>query len=180
MTVSRELARYKLDLMGVQEVRWEGSGTEPEGEYTFFYENGNKNHELGTGFFVHKRIMIAVKRVELVSDRMSYIILRGHWCHIIVLNVHTPTEDKTDDVKDSFYEELECVFDKFPKYHTKILLGDFNTKVGREDIFKPTIGNESLPEIRNDNGVRLVNFATSKNLRVKSTMFPHHNIHKYT
>jgi endonuclease/exonuclease/phosphatase family metal-dependent hydrolase len=40
--------------------------------------------------------------------------------------------------------------------------------------------NENLHEINNDNGVRLVNFATSKTLRVKSTMFPHHNIHKYT
>jgi endonuclease/exonuclease/phosphatase family metal-dependent hydrolase len=72
------------------------------------------------------------------------------------------------------------VFDKFPKYHMKILLGDFNAKVGREYIFKPTIGNESLHEITNDNGVRLVNFATFKNLRVKSTMFPYRNIHKYT
>jgi hypothetical protein len=72
------------------------------------------------------------------------------------------------------------VFDKFPKYHMKILLGDFNVKVGREDIYKPTIENESLHEISNDNGVRLVNFATSKNLRIKSTMFPHRYIHKYT
>jgi hypothetical protein len=72
------------------------------------------------------------------------------------------------------------VFDKFPKYHKKILLGHFNAKVGRDDIFKPTIGNESLHEICNDNGVRLVNVYTSKNLRVKSTMFPHRNIHKYT
>jgi exonuclease III len=78
---------------------------------------------------------------------MSYIILKGRWFHITVLNVHAPTGDKIDDVKDSFYEELECVFDKFPKYHTKILLGDFNAKVGREDIFKPTVGNESLHEI---------------------------------
>jgi hypothetical protein len=93
---------------------------------------------------VCKRIISAVKRVEFVSDRMSYIILRGRWCHIIVLNVHTPIEDKTDDVKDSFYEELEHVFDKFPKYRMKILLGDFSAKVGREDIFKLTIGNESL------------------------------------
>jgi hypothetical protein len=74
---------------------------------------------------------------------MSYITRRGRWCHIIVLNVHIPTEDKTDNVKDSCYEDLERVFDKFPKYHVKILLGDFNAKVRREDIFKPKIGNES-------------------------------------
>jgi exonuclease III len=166
MTVSRELARYKLDLVGVQEVRWEGGGTEPAGEYTFFYGKRNENRELGTGFFVHKRIISAVERVEFVSDRMSYITLRGRLCHIIVLYVHAPTEDKTDDVKNSFYKELERVFDKFPKYNMKILLGDFNAKGGREDIFKPTIGNENLHKISNDNGVRLVNFATSKNLRV--------------
>ncbi len=62
----------------------------------------------------------------------------------------------------------------------KILLGDFNAKVGRENIFKLTIGNESLHHNSNDNGVRIVNFATSKNLVVKSTMFPHRDIHKHT
>jgi len=62
----------------------------------------------------------------------------------------------------------------------KILLGDFNAKVGRDIIFKPTIRQESLHQDSNDNGVRIVNFATSKNLVVKSTMFPHRNIHKYT
>jgi hypothetical protein len=129
---------------------------------------------------VRKRIISAVKRVEFVSDRMSYIILRGHWCQITLLNVHAPTEDETDDVKDSFSEELEFVFDKFPKYHLKILFGDFNDKAGREDVFKPTSGSESLHEISNDNGVGLVNFATSKNLSVKSTMFPYLNIDKYT
>jgi hypothetical protein len=104
--------------------------------------------------FVHKRIISAVMTVEFVSYRMSYIILGGRWYHIIVLNVHAPTEDEIDYVKDSFYEELECVFNKFPKYHMKFLLGDFNAKVGREDIFKPTIGDKSLHEISNDNGVR--------------------------
>jgi hypothetical protein len=52
--------------------------------------------------------------------------------------------------------------------------------VGREDIFKPTNGNESFHETSNDNGVTVVNFATSKKLVVKSTMFPHRKIHKYT
>jgi hypothetical protein len=83
-------------------------------------------------------------------------------------------------MKGSFYEELERVFDQFPRYHIKILLGDFNAKVGREDIFKPIIDNESLHEASNDNGVRVVNFATSTNLIVKSTTSPHRDIHKHT
>jgi hypothetical protein len=71
MTVSRELLKYKLDLEGMLEVRWEDGGTEPVGEYIFFYRKGNENHELGTGFSVHNRIISAVKRVEFVSDRIS-------------------------------------------------------------------------------------------------------------
>jgi hypothetical protein len=56
---------------------------------------------------VHKRIISAVKTVEFVSDRMSYIILRGCWSDVIVLSVYASTEDNADDVKDSFYEELD-------------------------------------------------------------------------
>jgi len=52
--------------------------------------------------------------------------------------------------------------------------------VGRENVFKLTIGNESLHQVSNDNGVRIVNFATSKNFVVKTTMFPHQKSHKYT
>jgi hypothetical protein len=143
-----------------------------------FYGKGNEYHEIGTGIFVHKRIISAVKRVEFINIRMSCIMLRGRWCDIFALNVHAPTEYKIDDIKDRFYEELEHVFDKFPKYRMKILLGD--AKIGSKDIFKPTIGNESLNEIYNFNGVIVLNFATSKNLTLKSKIFPHRNIHKFT
>ena len=71
-------------------------------------------------------------------------MLRVRWCNIIVANVHAPSEEKRDEAKVSFYEELDQVFDHFPKYHMKMLLADFNAKVGRENIFKPTIGQVSL------------------------------------
>jgi hypothetical protein len=63
-------------------------------------------------------------------------------------------------MKAIFYEELERVFGKFSKHHMKILLGDFNAKVGREDIFKLKIRNGSLHEISNDNRVIVANFDT--------------------
>jgi hypothetical protein len=65
MTVSRELARYKLDLVGVQEVRWEGGGTEPAGEYTLFYGKGNENHELGKSFLGIRESYQQLRRLSL-------------------------------------------------------------------------------------------------------------------
>ena len=101
------------------------------------YYEGESNENLksiylnmGTGFFVHRRIVSAVKRVKFVSVRLSYIVLRGRWRNIIVVNVHAPSEGKCDESKDSFHEESEQVFDHFPKYNMKMLLGDFNAKVG--------------------------------------------------
>jgi exonuclease III len=60
MTVARELAKYRLDLVGVQEVSWDKEGTVRAGEYTFFYGKGQENHHLGTGYFVHQRMVSAI------------------------------------------------------------------------------------------------------------------------
>ena len=71
---------------------------------------------IGNWIFVHRRIVSAVKKLEFFSDRMSYVVLRGRWCNIIVCNVHPPSEEKSGDSKDSFIEELERSFFQFYKY----------------------------------------------------------------
>jgi hypothetical protein len=77
-TVARELASYKLVLVGVQEVRWDKGGTVRAGGWDFFfYGKANENRHLGTGFFVHHCIESAFEAVRFVSDRKSYITLKN-------------------------------------------------------------------------------------------------------
>jgi len=123
-TVARGLARYTFDLVSVQDVRWDKGGTITAGIIFFSMEKEMKIINLEQTFFAHHRIVSAVKRAEFVTERVSYIVLRGCWCNSI-LNVHTQSEEKSDDSKDSFYEELEQIFDHFPKYHMKILFRRF-------------------------------------------------------
>jgi hypothetical protein len=91
-----------------------------------------------------------------------YIVLRGHWCNIIVLNAHAPSEEKSDDTKDSFYEELEQFFLLFCKVPHENSVRRFQCISGEREYFQPTIGNERLHKDSNDNGVGIVKFATSK------------------
>jgi exonuclease III len=111
---------------------------------------GKEMKIINQGLLAHERIISAVETAESVSDVMSHTVLRGRWCDIIAVEAHPPTEDKSEHSKDSFYEKLEQVFGHFTKYHTKILSGDFNAKLGRKDIFKQKTGNESLHKNSND------------------------------
>jgi hypothetical protein len=98
--------RYKLDLVGVQEVRWDKRGTKRAGDYIFFFvekETKITNWEqkcLYTASYYQQ-----LTKVDFISDRLSYIVLRARWCNIIVVNTHAPTGKKSDYSKDSFYEE---------------------------------------------------------------------------
>ena len=96
MTVVRELARYKLDLVGVREVRWDKGGTLRARDCIFSMENETKS-SIGNRNFVHQRRATEVKRIKCLGDRISSMVLRVRWCNIIVLNVHAPSEEKSDD-----------------------------------------------------------------------------------
>uniref|UniRef100_A0A4P6DBQ5 Putative endonuclease-reverse transcriptase panstrongylus lignarius n=1 Tax=Rhodnius prolixus TaxID=13249 RepID=A0A4P6DBQ5_RHOPR len=112
--------------------------------------------------------------------KISTLRIKAKFFSISLINVHAPTEDKDEEVKDEFYGQLEAVYDSIPSNDIKIVLGDFNAKLGQEESYRPFLGRHSLHEISNENGMRMIDFAISKNMSIRSTQFPHKNIHKET
>ncbi|XP_051859298.1 uncharacterized protein LOC127565328 [Drosophila albomicans] len=113
------------------------------------------------------RLQLRMRPVACPAATLSFLIC-----------AHAPTEEKDDATKDAFYAELDRAYGRCPSHDIKILLGDFNAKVGREDIFGATVGRFSLHETTSSNGLRLIGFAAAHNMVVRSTGFRHLDIHK--
>lgn len=174
-----QLEKYSLDIIALQEIRWKGSDTLRSRKYTLFY-SGNNTNTLGTAFAVRNDLLGAVMDFQDVSERMCTLRIKARFFNITIICVHAPTEETEDAIKDAYYDQLEEVYDAAPRHDVKIIMGDLNAKIGREDVFRSTIGKESLHMESNDNGLRVIDFAISKGMSVVSTTFPHKNIHKAT
>lgn len=175
------LEKYKADITALQEVRWNGKGvtTTPKGD-ALYYSCHETRHEFGCGFVVSRRLKHLVSRFTPVDERLATIRIKAKFFNISLICAHAPTEDKDEQTKDIFYERLERAYDRCPDHDIKIVLGDFNAKLGKENIFGPTVGKFSLHEETSDNGMRLTDFAAAKNMVVSSTKFRHLDIHKAT
>jgi endonuclease/exonuclease/phosphatase family metal-dependent hydrolase len=91
--------------------------------------------------------------------------------------IHSPTEE--EEAEKNFYDKLDRVYQKAPTHDIKIIMGDMNAKVGK-DMRAHNAGKHSLHEVSNDNGMRLIDFAVSKNMVNSSVRFPHKDIHEET
>ena len=105
--------------------------------------------------------------------------LNVKWFSCTLINVHAPTNKEMEEVKEELYNLLEQNTNQIANSDIKILLGDFNAKVDKDDIYKPTIGNETLHNETNNNGIKIIQFTISKGFNVRST-FPYKDIHKET
>ncbi|XP_022161478.1 uncharacterized protein LOC111027411 [Myzus persicae] len=180
-TLINTIDRYKANIVALQETRWQGEGCIATCNMTLFYGGVTTNrHENGVGFLVHNSLIPWVKQFKAINDRICYIRINMNHRDMIIICAYAPTKSGNKEVKDAFYEELEQVYDTIPSHCIKVLLGDMNAQVGKENTYKTTIGEHSLHDQSNDNGVRLINFAISKNMVVSSTRFPRKNIHKET
>ncbi|XP_073814500.1 uncharacterized protein [Musca autumnalis] len=175
------LGKYKADITAIQEIRWTGKDvtTTPKGD-ALYYSCHDTKHEFGCGFVVGRRLKHLVSSFTPVNERLATIRFKAKFFNISFICAHAPTEDKDEQTKDIFYESLEETYDRCPAHDIKIVLGDFNAKIGKENIFGQTVGKFSLHSETSDNGMRLIDFAAAKNMVVSSTRFKHLDIHKGT
>ena len=119
-----------------------------------FYQSGGTTNELGTGFIVLSRMRERVIGWQPISARMCKLRIKGRFFNYSIINVHYPLEARPDDEKEAFYARLEQIYDSCSPRDVKIVIGDMNAHVGREEMYKPIIGPNSLHAVSNDNGQR--------------------------
>ena len=124
-----------------------------------------------------------VRDFKIISERICCLRLKAKRfsCTQMSLRQQTnkPKKKKNGRDKEEFYNLLEQNIKQIARSDIKIILGDFNAKVGKESIYKPTIGNESLHNETNNNGIKMIQFAISNGLNI-STTFSRKDIHKET
>ncbi|XP_060665604.1 craniofacial development protein 2-like [Drosophila nasuta] len=174
------LEKLKADITAIQEMRWTGQGCSKRANCDIYYSCHAERREFGCGFVVSRRLRHHVSNFTPVSERLATIRVKARFFNLSIICAHAPTEEKDDAVKDAFYARLEDTYDRCPNHDVKIILGDFNAKIGRERIFDRTVGQFSLHETTSNNGFRLIDFATARNMVVSSTRFRHLDIHKAT
>ena len=126
-----------------------------------------------------RELLKYVKNFKIINERICYLRLKTKWFSCTLINVHAPTNEQLEVIKEDFYNLLEQRINQIANLDIKIILGDFNAKTGKENIYKPTTG-ESLHNETNNTGIKMIQYAVSKGLNVRSTTFPHKDIHKET
>lgn len=177
--LNNECKKFGFDVVALQETKLKGNGTLELEDYILF-KSGEENRYLGTGFLVSKKLKSAVVDFKPLSDRMCYLRLRGRYQKVSLINIHAPSEDKNIDTKEEYYGRLDREYDKIPRYDMKIILGDANAKIGREEVYQTVIGKFSKHEKTTENGKLLIDFSKEKELIIKSTDFQRKDIHKGT
>ena len=183
--VVTEMKRFKLDILGISEMRWNGCGTmtTATGE-TILYsgkEDQNDNHEQGVGIILSKHASSSLMEWEPISARVITARFRSRWRNVSVIQCYAPTNSSEEEIKDEFYEELQSLMDKVPKRDIVILMGDLNAKVGTNNTgIENVMGRQGAKCMMNENGELLTEFCAVNELTLGGTLFPHKECHKIT
>jgi len=124
MEIADEVLKLGIDLVALQEIRWQGQGEINKKNFTVLYSGPeNRTGQYGTGFIISRKIKESILEWEPVNDRLCRIRIRGKFRNLTIISAYAPTEDKGEEGKVEFYNKLERTCSRVPKYEMLKLWG---------------------------------------------------------
>ena len=178
--VGKELARYNIDIAALSETWLAGKGElyERGSGYTFFWSGrgSEERHEAGVGFAVKTALVGKLAGPPNgVNDRLMTmkLLLSFGRKHLTIISAYARTMTNSDEVKFKFYEELHSAIAAVPKADKLIILGDFNARVGSDNVsWDGVIGEYGVGHC-NSNGLLLLQTCAELELLITNTVFCH-------
>lgn len=174
--LERELMTAEMDICGLSETHWKGKGHFTTAEHRIFVSGSDNASQNGVAIVVNKRMVQYVDSYQTISDRIIKVTIRTKPTNMHLIQVYMPTTDADDKQVEDTYQEIEQLVSATPKKEPLVILGDFNSKVGKSadnNNLQNIIGMYGLGD-RNARGERLIQFAIDNNLAITNTMFKQH------
>ena len=182
--VVKEMKRYNLSILGVSEMRWNtfGSLRTATGEFILYSGNPNEDdqHVKGVGLILSRSAADSLLAWEPVSERVITARFASKCQNMSIIQVYAPTNDATEEEKESFYYQLQTVYDRTPRRDVIVVIGNFNAKIGNNNTGMETVMGQHGLGSMNENGEILADFCTCNDIVIGGTIFPHKPCHKAT
>ena len=173
--VKQEMARVNIDILGITELKWTGMGEFSSDDHYIYYCGQESLRRNGVAIMVNKRVRNAVLGFNLKNNRMISVRFQGKPFNIIVIQVYAPTSNAEEAGVERFYEDL---LELTPKKDVLFIIGDWNAKVGSQEI-RGVIGKFGFG-VQNEAGQRVTEFCQKNALVIANTLFQQHKRKLYT
>ena len=180
--VMNEMKRYKINILGLSEVRWTQSGKVmlSSGETMLYSGREDGQHHEGVGIAIEKETAKSLLEWEPISPRIIRARFYSKFTKTTVLQCYAPTEQAEEEDKELFYSCLQRQIDKTPRHDLLLVIGDLNAKVGSDNSgYEECMGKQGGGE-SNENGSLFKDLCRENGLVIGGTVFKHKKIHKLT
>ena len=163
------MARVNIEMLGISELKWTGMGEFNSDDYYIYYCGQEYLQRKGVAIIVNKRVQNAVLGCNLKNDRMVCVGFHRKPFYITVIQVYAPSSNAEKAEVERFYEDLQGLLELSPKKDILFIIGDWNTKVGSQEI--PGVTGKSSLVIQNEPGQRVVEFCQENALVIANIPF---------
>ena len=167
--VKQEMARVNVDILGISELRWTGTGEFNSDDHYIYYCGQESIRRNGVAIIVNKRVQNAVLGCNLKKDRMISVHFQGKPFNITVIQDYAPTSNAEEAEVERFYEDLQHLLELTPQKSFLLIIGDWNAKVGSQET--PGVTGKFGLGVRSEAGQRLIEFCQENALVIANTLF---------